>query len=122
MGIGKLLLAFVAGAATTAAVGGYYLYGPRGRQHRQQIEETIGLTQKRILQRMQDMGDWSRETYNSVVDEATHDADLVRRIGQARAQRLAQRFKRRWREMRDQAENAAGQAELELAQEDEEGL
>jgi hypothetical protein len=115
------LLAFLAGAATAAAVGGYYLYGPNGKQHRKETEDFIESTKETIQDRMEEAGDWSRETYDRVVNEVTHDTRLVRRIGATRAKILAQRFKNKWQEMRDAAENAAGQAELELAQEDADG-
>lgn len=114
---GGKLLAFIAGAATAAAVGGYYLYGPNGRQHRRGAEDFIESTKEKIQDRMEEAGDWSRDTYDRVVNEVTHDVRLVRRIGSTRAKLLAQRFKNKWQEMRDAAENAAGQAELELAQE-----
>ena len=119
---GKTLLAFLAGAATAAAVGGYYLYGPNGRQHRQDTEDFVESTKDKILERMEEAQDWSQGTYNQVVNEVTHDANLVRRVGHARARLLAQRFKNKWQDMRDVAENAAGQAELELAQEDADEL
>lgn len=113
------ILAFIAGAATAAAAGAYYLYGPNGRQHRRDTEDFIESTKDKIQERMQEAGDWSRDTYDRVVNEVTHDATLVQRIGASRAKLLAQRFKNRWQDMRDAAENAAGQAELELAVEDE---
>lgn len=115
---GKTLLAFIAGAAAATAAGAYYLYGPKGSQHRQQVEDYFESTKEKIQDRMEEAGDWSRDTYDRVVNEVTNDARLVRRIGSARARQLGLRFKRKWQEMRDQAENAAGQAELELAQED----
>jgi len=113
------LLAFLAGAATAAAVGGYYLYGPNGKRNRQRVEDYVESTKDQILQKMEDAGDWSRETYDRAVDEVTHDTMLVRRLGSAKARQLGLRFKRKWQESRDEAENAAGQAELELAQEDD---
>lgn len=116
---GKALLAFLAGAATAAAVGGYYLYGPNGRQHRQDVEDYVEATKDRINEKMEQAGDWSQATYNRVVNEVTNDARLVRRVGHAKARQLGKRFRDRWEDMRDAAESAAGQAELELAQEDE---
>lgn len=118
---GGKLLAFLAGALSAAAVGGYYLYGPNGRQHRRDTEDFIESVKDQIFDKMNEAGDWSRDTYDRVVGEVTHDATLVRRIGAGRARLLASRLKAKWAEMREEAENAAGQAELELAQEDDDG-
>lgn len=116
---GKALLAFLAGAAAAAAVGGYYLYGPNGRRHRQDTEDFIESTKERIIERLDEAGDWSREAYERAVDEVTHDARLVRRVGSAKARALGKRFKSKWQELKAEAESAAADAELELVEEDD---
>lgn len=113
-------MAFLAGAATAVIAGGYFLYGPQGRRHRWQTERFIEDTKSRILERMEGARDLSQDAYNRIVDEVVSDTDLAKRLGRAKAMRLAQKFKTRWQEMRAKAQQAADQAELELALEDEE--
>lgn len=111
---GKVLAAFVAGAATALMAGGYYLYGPDGRRHREELDVWIEDTKDRILERLTELKDTTEETYNSVVDEVIDDYALARDLTSAQVRRLGAHFKARYRQMRRFAEEAAQDAEREI--------
>lgn len=114
---GSTIAAFLAGAAAALVAGGYFLYGPEGRKHRRQVEGYLEDTKDQILERMQDAKHLTQSTYNNIVDEVLDDAGVAKRYGRAQALKLAQKFKRQWREMKEEAQSAADEAELELEEE-----
>lgn len=116
---GKLLAAFVAGAAVVLAAGGYLFYGPKGRKHRRELEHWIDDAKEDMLDRMAELKDVSRQTYNTIVDEVVEDYSLAKDLTKAEAQRLGTRFKARYREMKEMARDAARDARREASEDEE---
>jgi hypothetical protein len=114
---GSTIAAFLAGAAAALVAGGYFLYGPEGRRHRKQVEGFLEDTKDEILERMQDAKHLTQDAYNDIVDEVLEDSHIAKRYGRAQAQKLSQKFKRQWRGMKEEAQAAADEAELELEEE-----
>jgi hypothetical protein len=118
------VLAFLAGAATAVALGGYYLYGKDGPRHRKKVEHWILKAKAEILDRMRQTQDLTEEKYHRIVDEVTGRYASARDVGHERAGRAAESFKRRWQKMREASARAADEAraELEAEQSEDEAL
>lgn len=115
---GNSLFAFIAGAATALALGGYFLYGPHGRENRKKLDRWVLRAKIDILDKMESVEDLTEEQYRNIVDEVTNRYASLKHVGQEKAARAGESFKRRWNEMRDAARRARGEAEVELAQEE----
>lgn len=111
--------AFLAGAATTAAVGGYLLYGPHGARNRKKMEAWMDSAKAEILERMEQIGEVTEQQYHTIVDEVADQYADMRTIGTAKAKQFSQEFKRRYKEMREATRRAAEEAKQELEIEDE---
>lgn len=112
------IFAFLAGAATMAAAGAYYLYGPKGDQHRKQMDQGARRLKRELVARMNEIEDITQEKYEDIVDEVLSRYELTRRITKDKAARISDSLKARWEEMKDAAERARMDAELELTRDD----
>ncbi len=111
--------AFLAGAATTAAVGGYLLYGPHGARNRKKLDAWMNNAKAEILERMEQIGEVTEQQYHTIVDEVADRYADMRTIGAAKAKQFSREFKRRYQEMREAARRAADEAEQELTIDEE---
>src|SRR3989344_1443832 len=90
---GKVMAAFVAGAATALVAGGYLLYGPNGKRHRSDLERWIKDAKEDVLERMSELKDVSQKAYETIVDEVLEDYALARDLTESQMHRLGARFK-----------------------------
>lgn len=111
--------AFLAGAATTAAVGGYLLYGPHGARNRKKLDAWMSSAKAEVLERMEQIGEVTEQQYHTIVDEVADRYADIHTIGTAKARQFSRELKRRYKEMREAAQQAAAEAKQELEIEDE---
>lgn len=104
-------LGFVAGVVSTVAAGGYFLYGPKGRQHRRKVERWVMRARMEILDRMEDLGDISKEQFHAIVDRVTRRYGSMRHIGRTRAREVADDLKSRYEEMNAEARRARSESD-----------
>jgi len=109
------LASFLAGAAATALVGGYYLYGRNGAQHRKQVERWLLEAKADILERMQKTQDVTEDQYRRIVDEVLSRYQSAKGVTEERAAEAASSFKHKWEDMREAAKRASEEARKELA-------
>ncbi len=110
------LLAFLFGVVTTAAVGGYLLYGPRGRENRENLSRWMLRAKRDILTKMETAEDLTEEKYRAIVDDVTGRYAKMRHVGNTKAAALAESFKAKWEDMRDMVAEAREEAEREIAE------
>lgn len=113
-----MLAGFILGALSSAAIGGYYFFGPRGRQHRDDMERWVLKAKAEVLDGMGRIQDVTEDQYHRIVDEVADRYGQMTDVGRDRARRFSQRFKERWQEMREKARVARDRAERELEEED----
>jgi len=111
---GGHLGSFLLGVLTTAAIGGYFLYGPRGKEHRKAVEHWMTKARAEILKRMEQAQDMTEEQYHRIVDEVTNRYGVLAEVGKEKASSAGTYFKRQWDKMREAARKGKQQAEDEL--------
>jgi hypothetical protein len=116
---GKVVAAFVAGAATAIIAGGYALYGPGGKERRKNVGRWLEDAREEIVDRMSDAKDMTQATYNRIVDEVLDSYSDVKDLSQAQVRLAATKLKARYREMRQLARKAADDARREADDLDE---
>ena len=106
--------AFLLGALAATAIGGYFLYGPHGAEHRKTVGKWVKSAKAEILKRMDQIQDVTEEQYGKIVDEVTDRYSAMAEVGQEKASQASAYFKRQWDKMRDAARRAKEEAEEEL--------
>lgn len=114
------LLPFLAGVMAATALGGYYLYGPRGEKNQEKLSRWTSRAKREILKKMEDLGDVTEEKYHSIVDEVTDRYSEMSHVGREKATQAAQTFRDTWEDMRDMVAEAREQAEREVTENDRE--
>mgnify|MGYP003393910133 CR=1 FL=1 len=109
--------AFLAGAATALAVGGYFLYGPNGKENRKKMERWTMKARAEILEKMGDIQDITEDQYYKIVDTVLSRYGTMKAVGKEKAALAAESFKAHWEEMRVRARQAAEEAREELEDE-----
>lgn len=117
-----LIGAFMAGIAAAAFIGIYLFSGAEGRQRQRALERWVDEMKERVRERVRDMQDASKEQYDAIVDEVVEDYALAKDLTRAQAQKLASRFKKRYRDVRSLAEDAAARAREDAADLDDDML
>jgi hypothetical protein len=115
---GGSLLAFFAGIATTVAVGGYFLFGPKGRENRRGIDRWVKRMTVEVLDKMEDIEDITEEKYHAIVDEVTARQGQLRGLRQSFIERVREDMKSRWEEMKAAARKARAEALAEMEKEE----
>jgi len=113
------LLVFLAGAAITAAVAGYFLYGPSGQKNREKLSRWMLRAKREILSKMETAGELTEDRYHTIVDEVTDRYAQMKHIGQEKASQAATTFKQKWEDMRDLVSEAREEAEQEIRQKEQ---
>jgi hypothetical protein len=111
---GGMIMAFLAGVAATVAIGGYLLYGPKGRQHRKQVEQWVARAKAEILEKMDRAEEVTEEQYHKIVDAVMKRYGTMKEIGKEKAGEAAESFKRRWEEMREASRHAKERARRDV--------
>lgn len=111
---GPALLAFVTGAAVGAAAVGFYLLGPKGKRNRERAERWLESVRDDVYEKMQGMSDATKERYEGVVDDVLTRYAVAQRMGTNRIQRLKERLKSEWDEVRRELEEEAKREERDL--------
>lgn len=115
---GSVLLAFVAGAAAASLVGGYLFFGPEGRRNRRKAERWVEHARSDIIEKMRDARDITEDAYYEIVDQVLEKYFRMNRIRKEKLTDATDYFKERWEEMKEAAEVARREAELELEYEE----
>jgi len=110
---GKVIAAFLAGAAVAVAAGGYLLYGPEGRRRRDAVEDWLDEVKDEVQQRLAKVKNATQTSYDALVDEVLESYAAARDLSGWQARRLAARFKARYRKIQDLARDAARRAREE---------
>lgn len=97
--------AAVAGAA--AATAAYYLYGPKGKQHRSQIKGWTLKAQGEVMERIEKLKEIDRDTYNKVVDDVTKKYAKAKNVAAKEVASFAQDVKAQWEHVENEFEKGA---------------
>jgi hypothetical protein len=119
---GHSLLAFVAGATMALVLGGYYLFGPRGRENHEKVSRWMLRAKRDILAKMETIEDLTEDKYNTIVDEVTGRYSKMKHIGGEKAAQAAGTFKEKWEDMRDMVAEAREEAEREITEKEIENV
>lgn len=110
---GKTVLAFLAGAAVATIAGMYYLYGPRGREHREKVEFWVEDAKREIADKVERARDFTEDAYYEIVDRVTERYARMKDIGKEKAQNLADELKTHWAHIKEEADRAANQEDVQ---------
>jgi hypothetical protein len=103
---GKFGAGFVLGAGAVAALAtGYFLYGPKGKEHRKQVRAWTVKAKGEVLQELERMKNVSKESYDQVIDKTTKRYEKVKDISQDEADKLNKELKRYWSDIKKEAAN-----------------
>ncbi len=111
---GTSILSFLAGAAAVIAVGGYYLFGPKGEQHRMEVDRWVRKARRDILSKMGDIQDITEDQYHRIVDDTVEKYAGMRDLSISHVERVKANFKARWNEMREAAKRAKEDTRQEM--------
>jgi len=109
----KTLLAFLTGAAVATVAGMYYLYGPRGREHRQKVEYWVEDAKREVADKVERARDFTEDAYYEIVDRVTKQYAQVKEVGKEKAQNLADELKKHWAYIKEEADRAANQDDVQ---------
>ena len=112
------MAAFVTGAATAVAAGGYFLFGPNGRYNREKSARWIEATKKKVLARMRVLKDVGEDAYEQILDDVIEDYTKAKKLTLKQGARLKAHLLSRWEEMRELAKQSAEEAWREIDEED----
>ncbi len=111
------IFAFIAGVTTATLVGGYFLFGPKGREHRRNVDRWIKRARFEILDRIEAIEDITEQQYHTIVDDVTYRYGQLKGVGQEKIEQAREYFRARWHEMRVAATQAREEARRELEEE-----
>ena len=100
-------MAFAVGAAVALLVGGYTLFGQKGRKRRDALQDWIDDVEEKILDKVEGLKDLTKEKYEMIVDEIISSYEDAKDFTTSQAKRLSARFKSRYREIREMARESA---------------
>lgn len=119
---GRAIGAFLAGAAVALLASGYLLYGPGGRHRRDELEERLDAAKDQILERMAELKDTTRASYDALVDEVLENYAVAKDLAQWQVRLLSARLKARYRQMQKLARESTREARRETENDDGEEL
>lgn len=103
----KVLGAFIAGAAAASAAGMYYLYGPKGKEHRKRVEGWTLRAKGEIMEKMENTKEMTEDKYHKIVDSVLKKYSKAKNVGEMKARKFAKELKEQWNEIKEEAEDAA---------------
>ncbi|NQV93373.1 hypothetical protein HQ403_02640 [Candidatus Kaiserbacteria bacterium] len=86
----------LAGVAAAAAAGAYYLYGPKGKQHRKKIKGWTLKAQGEVMERVEKLKEVDRESLNKIVDTVAKKYKTAQGISTAEVVAFAKDVKGQW--------------------------
>lgn len=84
------------GAAVAAAAGAYYLYGPKGKQHRTKIKSWTLKAQAEVMDRVEKLKEVDREALNKIVDMVADKYKKAQGTSTAEVVAFAKDIKGQW--------------------------
>ncbi len=110
---GSMALAFLMGTCITILVGGYMLFGPQGQRRRDAIQKFVDDAEEKLLHKMYEIKDMSKEAYESLVDEVIGSYQDVKELTERQVKHMKARLKSRYEEIKKRAHESADQARKE---------
>jgi hypothetical protein len=92
--------AFIAGASAATVVGGYFLYGPKGKENRKKVEGWVVKAKGEVLEKIENTKEMSEEKYAQIIDTVTAKYGKAKHIGRDRAAKLGTELKHHWKEVK----------------------
>ncbi|MEX0652310.1 MAG: hypothetical protein WD509_03220 [Candidatus Paceibacterota bacterium] len=86
----------LAGVAAAAAAGAYYLYGPKGKQHRTKIKSWTLKAQGEVMERVEKLKEVDRESLNKIVDMVAKKYKTAQGVSTAEVMEFAKDVKGQW--------------------------
>lgn len=83
-------------AAAAAAAGAYYFYGKNGPRHRKQLKGWAVKAQGEVMERMENLKDITRGTYESTVNDVIAQYKTLKKASPAELAAVAKELKGHW--------------------------
>src|SRR3989344_449955 len=93
MGLG----AGLAAAAVTAAVGSYFLTGPRAKNTKKVLKSWMLKAKAEILEQLENGGDVGQEIYNDAVDRVAVKYSKMSGVAKSEGDEMATELKKQWK-------------------------
>lgn len=90
---------FAAGLVGALAVG-YYLYSPKGKEHRQKVKAWTVKAKGEVLEQFEKKKELTEEQYRETIDKVTAKYAKLKSVGQAEAEKLNKELKKHWKEIK----------------------
>jgi hypothetical protein len=107
-GLGKVG-AFMAGIAAATAVGGYFLYGPNGKDHRKKVDAWVLKAKGEVLEKIEKTKELNEKKYHAIINQVTKKYGNLKSVGRANAIQLAGELKKHWKQIQKEAEKKGNQ-------------
>ncbi|MBX4197881.1 hypothetical protein KW782_00935 [Candidatus Parcubacteria bacterium] len=92
-------------ALAAAAAGAYFLYGSKeGAKRRQKIKSWTLRMKGDVMDKMENMREWSEEAYNRVVDGVSEKYKNVKNVDRKELDAVVKDLKKHWNNIRRQVE------------------
>jgi gas vesicle protein len=102
--------AFIAGAAAAAVAGGYFLYGPDGKENRKKVEGWALKMKGEVLEKIEKTKDLTEQKYHIIVDAAVAKYGKTKEVSETKVKQLGKELKKHWAEIEKEAQKKGTQA------------
>lgn len=97
--------AFLAGIATAAIAGGYYLFGAKdAKQNRLKVEAWSVKAKGEVLGKLEKAKNVSKEEYEKIVDSVSDKYAKTKEVGEKKAENLKKELKKHWKDIKKEVE------------------
>ncbi len=94
----KTLLALGAGVAAIAT-SSYYFFGPKGKDHRENLKGWMIKMKGEIIERIEDVKELTEPVYHEIVDSVVATYAATSKVSKEELQAFAERLKSQWRDI-----------------------
>jgi gas vesicle protein len=94
----------IAAALVGAAATGFYLYGPKGHEHRKQIKAWTLKAKAEVLEQFEKKKEITQEQYDEIVDRVTSKYGKLKTVGNEESEKLNKELKRHWTKIKKSAQ------------------
>ena len=92
----KVGIAGAAVAAAAAAAAAFYLYGPKGKQHRKKVRSWSLKAQGEVMERVEKLKNVDKQTYDKIVDQVAAKYKKGKTVAASEMASFAKEVKSQW--------------------------
>lgn len=93
----------ISAAAAAAIAGGYFLYGPQGKQNRKKIKGWTLKAKGEVLQEIEKMKEVSQDGYHKVVDKVLKKYGKMAGVTSGEVMQLGKELRSHWKNIQESA-------------------